>query len=126
MLLAYAAQLKRRADENRAKHQAQRDEKARAEAEAARVRLTPLEDRLARLLATIPLDVQSEGLSLAALQASLGAAGVATVIRANSARLCAGLGSNDSGTGGALMDSARSGARMVKSSGELRVRLLWA
>ena len=35
------------------------------------MRLTPLEDRLTRLLATIPLDAQREGLSLAALQASL-------------------------------------------------------
>lgn len=40
-------------------------------AKTARERLTPLEDRLARLLATIPLDVQREGLSLASLQASL-------------------------------------------------------
>ena len=44
---------------------------ARAEAEAARVRLTPLEDRLARLLATIPVEVQREGLSLSSPQASL-------------------------------------------------------
>jgi hypothetical protein len=39
---------------------------------AARARLTPLDERLSQLLATIPLDVQREGLSLAALQASLG------------------------------------------------------
>jgi hypothetical protein len=71
MMLHYAAQLKKRGEENRAKHQAERDEKARAETEAARVRLTPLEDRLTRLLATIPLDVQHEGLSLSSLQASL-------------------------------------------------------
>ena len=31
----------------------------------------PLEERLSRLLATIPLDIQREGLSLASLQASL-------------------------------------------------------
>ena len=36
-----------------------------------RVRLTPLEDRLTRLLATIPVELQREGLSLASLQASL-------------------------------------------------------
>jgi hypothetical protein len=71
MLLHYAATLKKRAEENRAKHQAERDEKARAEAEAARVRLTPLDARLARLLDTIPPEVQREGLSLAALQTSL-------------------------------------------------------
>lgn len=47
------------------------DEKARAEAQAARVRLTPLEDRLERLLATIPVELQREGLSLTTLQTSL-------------------------------------------------------
>jgi hypothetical protein len=55
--------------------QAQRAEQDRADeevaAQAARERLTPLEDRLARLLATIPLSIQREGLSLPALQASL-------------------------------------------------------
>ena len=35
------------------------------------MRLTPLEDRLTRLLATIPIEMQREGLSLAALQTSL-------------------------------------------------------
>jgi hypothetical protein len=39
--------------------------------QAARERLTPLEERLARLLATIPIEVQREGHSLASLQASL-------------------------------------------------------
>jgi len=43
----------------------------RANLQAARERLTPLEDRLARLLATIPLQVQREGLSLPSLQALL-------------------------------------------------------
>ena len=38
-----------------------------AGAQAARERLTPLADRLARLLATIPDDVKREGLSLPAL-----------------------------------------------------------
>jgi hypothetical protein len=38
---------------------------------AARERLTPLEVRLSRLLATIPMEVQREGLSLAHLQTSL-------------------------------------------------------
>lgn len=40
-------------------------------ASAARDRLTPLEDRLARLLATIPEEVQNEGLSLASLRVGL-------------------------------------------------------
>ncbi len=35
----------------------------RAKAEAVRERLTPLEERLTRLLATIPIEVQCEGLS---------------------------------------------------------------
>ncbi len=36
-----------------------------------RERLTPLDERLARLLATIPIEVRHEGLSLATLQPSL-------------------------------------------------------
>ena len=71
MLLHYAATLRKSAEENRAKHQAEREEKARAEAKAARERLTPLDERLTRLLATIPVEVQREGLSLSSLQASL-------------------------------------------------------
>src|ERR1700730_17757946 len=51
--------------------QAQRAERERAATQAARERLTPLEERLSRLLATIPIEVQREGLSLASLQASL-------------------------------------------------------
>ena len=39
--------------------------------QAVRERLSPLEDRLRRLLATIPVEVQREGLSLAELQKSL-------------------------------------------------------
>ena len=54
-----------------AKHQAEREEHARAEAQAARARLTPLDERLARLLASIPLEIQREGVSLVTLQASL-------------------------------------------------------
>ena len=71
MLHHYAATLRKNAEENRAKQQAERDEKARAEAKGARERLTPLDERLTRLLATIPVELQREGLSLAALQASL-------------------------------------------------------
>ena len=78
MLISYQKELLARTEAQRAQHQAEREEKARAEAEAARaegeaarVRLTPLADRLARLLATIPIEVQREGLSLSALQASL-------------------------------------------------------
>jgi hypothetical protein len=42
-----------------------------AATQAARERLTPLEERLSRLLATIPTEIKREGLSLPSLQASL-------------------------------------------------------
>ncbi len=64
---AYIAELNARVERDRA----QRAEQRRAEAEAVRERLTPLEERLARLLDTIPIAIQREGLSLSALQASL-------------------------------------------------------
>src|SRR3954454_471023 len=51
--------------------QAQAAERGRASTLAARERLTPLEDRVARLLDAIPFELQSEGLSLSALQAAL-------------------------------------------------------
>jgi hypothetical protein len=46
-------------------------EKIRVAAVAVKDRLTPLETRLVRLLTTIPIEVQREGLSLPILQASL-------------------------------------------------------
>jgi len=67
----WVSQLEAEAKARRAAEQARRDENARAEAEAVRVRLTPLEGRLTRLLVTIPPDVMREGLSLSSLQASL-------------------------------------------------------
>ena len=54
-----------------ASEQAQRAETERIATQAVRERLTPLEERLSRLLATIPSEIQREGLSLASLQASL-------------------------------------------------------
>lgn len=42
-----------------------------ANVNAARERLTPLEERLVRLLATVPIELQREGISLASLQAAL-------------------------------------------------------
>ena len=60
MLLSYAAQLRARSEANLAKYQVEREEKARAEAKAARERPTPLDERLARVLATIPIEVQRE------------------------------------------------------------------
>jgi hypothetical protein len=59
------------AEAGRAKEQEQWEERSRKKAKAARERLTPLDGRLSRLLAMIPLDVQREGLSLSSLQASL-------------------------------------------------------
>lgn len=41
------------------------------EADHARDRLSPLEDRLARLLATVPIELQQTGISLTHLQKSL-------------------------------------------------------
>jgi hypothetical protein len=72
--------------------------------ELTRVRLTPLDARLTRLLATIPIDVQRDGLSLSALQAALRGRSRGTVIRANSALRRLGFG--DGGTGAALLQSA--------------------
>jgi hypothetical protein len=54
-----------------ASEQAQRQEMERVAKQTLRERLTPLQERLARLLATIPIEIQREGLSLASLQASL-------------------------------------------------------
>ena len=51
--------------------QAEGHQKKLAEAQAVRQRLTPLEDRLNRVLAGIPDEVQAEGLSLHAVQAQL-------------------------------------------------------
>jgi hypothetical protein len=64
---AYIAQLNAAV----AREQAQREEKERVATQAARERLTPLEERLSWLLATIPIELQREGFSLASLQASL-------------------------------------------------------
>jgi uncharacterized membrane protein YccC len=71
MMKHWLSQLEAAAEAHRAQHQAQREEKARAAAKASRERLTPLDERLVRLLATIPVEVQREGLSLSTLQASL-------------------------------------------------------
>jgi hypothetical protein len=49
-------------------NQAQREEQARAEAQAAREKLVPLDVRLKRLLDTIPPEVQTDGISLETLR----------------------------------------------------------
>ncbi|MFO1132020.1 MAG: hypothetical protein U1E16_08425 [Hyphomicrobiales bacterium] len=51
--------------------QARQAERNKVEAQSVRERPTPLEDHLARPLATIPLEVRCEGLSLSAMQAAL-------------------------------------------------------
>jgi hypothetical protein len=50
---------------------AERNRIRKTEQQAVRDRLSPLESRLAKLLSTIPIEVQQEGLSLNTLQASL-------------------------------------------------------
>jgi hypothetical protein len=71
MMKHWIAQLEATAEVDRAKEKARREERERTEVSAARVRLTPLEDRLVRLLSTVPVELKREGLSLSSLQASL-------------------------------------------------------
>ena len=71
----YIAQLKAETEarhaEERARYTRQAEAAQAAEATAARDRLVPLDVRLTRLLATIPVEVQRDGLSLPMLQAML-------------------------------------------------------
>jgi hypothetical protein len=75
MSSAYIRSLNALVEADHAKHEAAQDEKQRAAVAEARENLVPLETRLARLLATIPAEVQAEGLSLMSLQAQLRARG---------------------------------------------------
>jgi hypothetical protein len=68
---AYIQQLNAAVAKEQAQRELDRAEKQRIATQAAREKLTPLEERLSRLLATIPIEIQREGLSLASLQASL-------------------------------------------------------
>ena len=68
---AYVKELQAALEREHAEQQKIRDEEARANIQAARERLTPVEERLARVLATIPVELQREGLSLTSLQTSL-------------------------------------------------------
>lgn len=65
---AYVRQLQEAVQQIADEAASQRDHASEA---AARERLSPLKDRLIRLLATIPNEVQREGLALPALQAAL-------------------------------------------------------
>ena len=64
---AYIKSLQERCDRERQ----ERAERDRAKVESAKERFVPLETRLKRLLDDVPVEVQREGLSLQALQASL-------------------------------------------------------
>ena len=68
---AYLKQLQAEAERTRiaeaAADAARVEADRQAEVRAARERLTPLEDRLAKVLATIPAEVKREGLSLPTL-----------------------------------------------------------
>jgi hypothetical protein len=68
---AYIKQLKANFEREQARQAEERAGQERIRTQAARERLTPLEERLRRLLDTIPRGLQAEGLPLAQLQASL-------------------------------------------------------
>ena len=67
----YLRELDTQAAEERARHDAVKQARTEATIAAARERFTPLDVRLGRLLATIPAEVQAEGLSIIAVQTKL-------------------------------------------------------
>ncbi len=71
MSTAYVRSLMAVVEAEHAKHQAQREEQARVEAQTAREKLVPLDVRLKRLLDTIPPEVQTDGISLETLRKML-------------------------------------------------------
>lgn len=71
MSTAYIRSLQAIVNADQAQGEEREREAADAEAAASREKLIPLEDRLAKLLATIPAEVQAEGMSLEALRRSL-------------------------------------------------------
>jgi hypothetical protein len=68
---AYIADLNAGVERDRARWEEKKRAETEAATQAARERLTPLEERLARLLATIPDELKQDGLELKSLQASL-------------------------------------------------------
>ena len=72
---AYLNVLTNEVEAQRIRREATRRAHAEAASVAAREKLVPLDDRLARLLSTIPVEVQREGPSITALQAQLRARG---------------------------------------------------
>lgn len=71
MMNGYVCELNKHLEKERERQEKQRVESERVAVLAARERLTPLEERLGRLLTGIPLEVQRAGLSLRTLQISL-------------------------------------------------------
>lgn len=67
MTSAYVQTLRSLVDQDQRSHENMKVAKERG----ARERLTPMEDRLARLLSSIPTQIQREGLSLPVLQTGL-------------------------------------------------------
>jgi hypothetical protein len=70
-LTAYIKTLMRQAERVFAQEAEQCAEQERAKLNNARERLTPLHERVEKLLSTIPIDLQREGLALATLQKML-------------------------------------------------------
>jgi hypothetical protein len=68
---AYIRSLEALAEKDRAEHAARRAEQDRAKLKEASARLTPLQDRVEKLLSTIPMELQRKGLALATLQKML-------------------------------------------------------
>ena len=94
-----------KADQDRRDREAQAERAA--EVAAARERFTPLEARLGRLLATIPDEVQRDGLSLPSLQIMLkGRVGVVHM-PATSAPLCVSSAGRASGRGVVAISALR-------------------
>ena len=114
MVIAYVAKLNEISEARRGEQQARREEQARSAAEATRERLTPLDKRLERLLATIPVEVQLEGFSLRHFKPRCAGAGGAMLILVKSGEPFAGLGLSGDETGAAL--------RVLRYLAEDRVR----
>ena len=71
MQSAYVKILMESVEIERAKHEAQREEQARAEAKATRERLVPLDVRLKRLINSLAPEVKADGISLETLRKML-------------------------------------------------------
>jgi hypothetical protein len=68
---AYIKMLNAEMERERAQHAEQRAQQERAKLKEASARLTPLHERVEKLLVTIPIELQRKGLALATLQKML-------------------------------------------------------